>query len=193
MKVEHRYHNLLWVGEKWYGVKASFQEKALRFLCWFWILCQWPVDNYAIFFFPSLQNTELSGDSSVVKNELGIKTLATWWKELTRLKGPWCWERLRAGEEGDNRGWDRGIASLTQWTWIWVNSWSWWWTGRPGVLRSRESQRVGHNWVTELSWTESRTHENTLVYFKTVILSCLLLGGDLSWIFSMRTFQNFWR
>ena len=43
------------------------------------------------------------------------------------------------------------MASLTQWTWVWVNSGSWWWTGRPGVLQSMESQRVGHYWATELT------------------------------------------
>ena len=58
-------------------------------------------------------------------------TLATWCKELTHLKRPWCWERLRAGGEGGNRRWDGWMASLTQRTWIWVNSGSWWWTGRP--------------------------------------------------------------
>ena len=53
--------------------------------------------------------------------------------ELTHLKRPWCWERLRAGGKGDDRGWDGWMASLTRWTWVWVNSGSWWWTGRPGV------------------------------------------------------------
>ena len=76
-------------------------------------------------------------------------TLATWCKELTHLKKPWCWERLRAGGEGDDRGWDGWMASPTQWTWVWVNSGSWWWTGRPGVLQSMGSQSVGHDWVIE--------------------------------------------
>jgi len=58
---------------------------------------------------------------------------------------------LRAGGEGDNRGWDGWMLSLTQWTWVWVDSGSWWWMGRPGVLRFMGSQRVGHNWVTELT------------------------------------------
>ena len=62
------------------------------------------------------------------------------------------WERFRAGGEGDNRGWDGWMASPTQWTWVWVNSGSWWWPGRPGVLRFMGSQRVGHDWVTELDW-----------------------------------------
>ena len=61
-------------------------------------------------------------------------TLATWFKELTPWKRPWCWKRLKAGGEGDKRGWDGWMASLTQWTWVWVSSGSWWWTGKPGVL-----------------------------------------------------------
>ena len=68
------------------------------------------------------------------------------------LEKTWCWERLRAGGEGDNRGWDDWMASLTQWTWVKVNSGSWWWTGRPGVLQSMGSQSVGHYWTTELTW-----------------------------------------
>ena len=78
-------------------------------------------------------------------------TLATWCEELTHLKRPWCWERLRAGGEGDDRRWDGWMTSPTQWTWVLVNSGSWWWTGRPGVLRSMRSQRVGHDWATELN------------------------------------------
>ena len=68
------------------------------------------------------------------------------------LKRLWCWERLRAGGEGNDRGWDGWIASRTQWTWVWVNFGSWWWTGRPGVLWFMGSQRVGHNWAAELNW-----------------------------------------
>jgi len=55
--------------------------------------------------------------------------------------------------EGDDRGWDGWMASLTRWTWVWVNSGIWWWTGRPGVLRFMGQRRVGHNWATELNWT----------------------------------------
>ena len=64
------------------------------------------------------------------------------------------WERLRAGGEGDNRGWDGWMALPTRWTWVWVDSGSWWWMGRPGMLRFMVSQRVGHDWVTELNWTQ---------------------------------------
>ena len=83
-------------------------------------------------------------------------TLATWCKDLTHLKRPWCWERLRAGGEGDDRGWDGWMASRTQWTWVWVDSGSWWWTGRPGVL-----QFMGSQSRTRLSdWTETYLKNN---------------------------------
>ena len=74
------------------------------------------------------------------------------WEELIHWKSLWCWEGLRAGGEWDDRGWDGWMASLIRWTWVWVNSGSWWWTGRPGVLRIMGSQRVGHDWATELNW-----------------------------------------
>ena len=66
----------------------------------------------------------------------------------------WCWEGLGAGGKGDDRGWDGWMASLTLWTWVWVNSRSWWWTGRPGMLQFMGLQRVGHDWVTKMKWTE---------------------------------------
>ena len=63
---------------------------------------------------------------------------------------------LKAGGEGDDKGWDGLMASPTQWTWIWVDSRSWWWTGKPGLLWFIGSQRVGHDWATELNWTDVR-------------------------------------
>ena len=91
-------------------------------------------------------------------------SLATWCEELTHWKRPWCWERLRAGGEGDNRGWDGWTASPTQWTWVWVDSGSWWWTRKPGVLWFMGSQRVGHDWATELNW-EYLTWGTFTIYF----------------------------
>ena len=79
-----------------------------------------------------------------------FNTLATRCEELTHLKRPWCWGRLKAREDGDDRGWDGWMASPDQWTWVWVNC-SWWWTEKPGVLQSMGSQRVGHDWATELN------------------------------------------
>ena len=77
-------------------------------------------------------------------------TLATSCEVLTHWKRPWCWEGLRAGGEGDDRGWDGWMASPTWWTWVWVNSGSWWWTGRPGVLQFMGSQ----SWTRLSDWTE---------------------------------------
>ena len=84
-------------------------------------------------------------------------------------------ERLRAGGEGDDRGWDGWMASPTRWTWVWVHSGSWWWTGRPDVLWSMGSQRVGHHWVTELSWAElmaGTANETTHKTWTSSNLSC---------------------
>jgi len=78
-------------------------------------------------------------------------TLATLFEELTHWKRLWCWEGLGAGVEGDDRGWDGWMASLTWWTWVWVNSGSWWWTGRPGML-----QFMGLDTTERLNWTELR-------------------------------------
>ena len=75
--------------------------------------------------------------------------LAIWWKQTTHWKNPRCWERLRTEWEEGIRGWDGWMALLMQWTWTWANSGRWWGTGRPGVLQSMGSQRVGHDWVTE--------------------------------------------
>ena len=79
--------------------------------------------------------------------------LATSCKMLTHWKSLWCWEVLGAGGEADDRGWDSWMASPTQLMWVWANSGNWWWTGRPGMLWFIGSQRVRHDWVTELNWT----------------------------------------
>ena len=79
-------------------------------------------------------------------------TLATWCEKLTHWERPWYWKRMKVGGEGDDRRWDGWMASLTWWTWVWASSGSWWWTGKPGVLQSMGSQRVRHDWVTELNW-----------------------------------------
>ena len=76
-------------------------------------------------------------------------TLATWCKELSHWKRPWCWERLKVGVEGDDRGWDGWMASPTQQIRVGASSCRWWKKGKPGVLKSIVLQRVGHNWVTE--------------------------------------------
>ena len=92
------------------------------------------------------------------KNDVKAETPVLWpphTEELTHWKRLWCWEGLGTGGERDDRGWDGWMASPTRWTWVWVNSGGWWWTGRPGALWSMGSQRVGHDWVTELDWNNT--------------------------------------
>ena len=86
-------------------------------------------------------------------------TLDTWCEELSHLKRPRCWERLKARGEGDDRGWDGWMASPNRWIWVWVNSRTWRWTGWPGVLQSMGLQRVGHVWATELNWLTEESEQ----------------------------------
>ena len=88
----------------------------------------------------------------VLMLKLKLQYLGHLMQRSDSLKRPWCWETLKVGGEGDNRRWDGWMASPTWWTWVWVNSRSWWWTGKPGMLQSMGSQRVGHDWATELNW-----------------------------------------
>ena len=120
-------------------------------------------------------------DAEAVSN-----TLATWCKELTHLKKPWCWERLRAGGEGDDRGGNGWMASPTWWTWVWASCRNWWRTGKPGMLQSIELQRVGHAWVTELQYCLnaafqlSNFKKNTVPYPKEVFFSVCISKPKLN-------------
>ena len=86
-------------------------------------------------------------------------TLATWCENPTHWKRPWCWDRLKLGGEGDDRGWDGWMATPTRWTWVWAGSGCWWWIGKSGVLQSMGSQEVWHDWV---NWTELNKQESIL-------------------------------
>ena len=102
-------------------------------------------------------------------------TFTDWCKEVTHWKISWCWERLKAGGEGDNRGWNGWLASPTRWTWVWASSRSWLWSGRPGMLQSMESQTVWHYQATELNWTDRRlTHISTITFLFTMTLITLI-------------------
>ena len=94
----------------------------------------------------------------------------------------WCWEKLRAEGEVDYRGWDSWMASPTQWTWVRVDSRSWWWTGRPGMLWFMESQRVGHDWKTELTLSKVQSFYS-LVYATSVPQNRILFKRNfcISW------------
>ena len=103
-------------------------------------------------------------------------TLAISWEELTHWKRSLCWEGLRAGGEGDDRGWDGWMASPIRWTWVWVNSGSWWWTERPGVLQLMGSQIVGHDWATELNWITAAAAAAKLLQSRLTL--CDPIGGS---------------
>ena len=106
-----------------------------------------------------IQPVHPKGDQSWVfigRTDVEAETPIFWPLHVKRThwKRPWCWEGLGAGGEGDDRRWDGLMASLTWWTWVWVNSESWWCTGRPGMVRFMGLQRVGHDWATEINWTQ---------------------------------------
>ena len=122
---------------------------------WTWLFIA--VLNFSTFLFDSLSSLSFCRNKTqllvVFRGHqpwyiASSKDIYSHWKRL------WCWEGLGAGGEGDNRGWDGQMASLTRWKWVWLNFRSWWWTGRPGVLRFMGLRRVGHDWATELNWTE---------------------------------------
>ena len=139
--------------ESWTIKKAEGRIDALELWCWRRLLrVPWTSRRFNLSILK-----EISPGCSLVDWcwSWNSSTLATWCEELTYLKRSWCWERLRAGGEGDDRGWDGWMASPTQWTCVWVHSGSWWWTGRPGVLLFMGLRRVGHDWATELNWLHS--------------------------------------
>ena len=107
--------------------------------------------------------------------KLKLQYFATSCQELPHWKRLWCWEGLWARGEGDDRGWDGWMASLTRWTWVSVNSGSWWWTGRPGMLRFMGSRRVGHDWATDLIWSD---------------LICLFVIESLIVLYQQTIFKN---
>ena len=138
-------HVLMWE----LGYKESWSQKNW---CFWTVVLEKTLERS--FDCKEIQPVHPKGDQSFIGRtdvEAETRILATWCEELTHWKRPWCCERLRAGGEGDDRGWDGWMASLTQWTWVWVNCGNWWWTRRPGVLPFMGSKRVRHDWATELN------------------------------------------
>ena len=119
--------------ESWAIKKAEHQRiDAFELWCWRLLRVPWTVRR------PIQSILKISSEYWLkgLMLKLKFQYLATWWEKLTHLKRPWCWERLKAEGEGDDRGWDGWMASLTQWTWVYVSSRSWWWTEKPGMLQS---------------------------------------------------------
>ena len=138
--------------ESW-TVKKAERQRIDAFELWCWRRLLRPLD------YKEIQQVHPKGDQSWVftgRTAAEAETLVLWPPRVKSWligKDPDAWKGLGAGGEGDDRGWDGWMASLTRWTWVWVNFGSWWWTGRPGVLWFMGSQRVRHNWSTELNWT----------------------------------------
>ena len=140
--------------ESWTVKKAEHQRiDAFELWCWRILLrVPWTCKE--------IQPVHPKGNQSWIfigRTDVEAKTPILWppdAKSWLIWKDPDAGKDWRQEEKGTRRqdGW---MASLTQWTWVWVNSGSWWWTGRPGMLRFRGSQRVGHDWMTELNWTDS--------------------------------------
>ena len=144
--------------ESWTTKKAEYwRTDAFELWCWqrlLWVLWTAWKSNQSI---PEEINLDYSLEGLVPM--LKFNTLATWCAEPTHWKRPWFWERWRAWGEGEDRGWDGRMASLTRWTWVWVNSGNWWWTGRPGghsPWGHKESDTT--EW---LNWTEPRKYSFT--------------------------------
>ena len=93
--------------------------------------------------------------------------------------------KIEGGRRRDDRGWDGWMSSPTQWTWVWVNSGSWWWRGRPGML-FMGSQRVRHDWATELNWTEKTYILNVTAFF------FFFKSKSLGWSFFLRIIRKKW-
>ena len=133
-------------------------------------------------------------------------TLATWCKELTDWKRPWCWERLKAGWEGDDGGWDGWMASPAQWTWIWASSRRWWRTGKPGMLQSVGSQKFRQDLVTERQPQREKSSAWMYIVCRLLVLSYFLARcikiSSIDWLelknrriiyFLAPLYQSLWR
>ena len=143
-------HLVMYACESWTTKKAELQRiDAFELQCWRRLLrVPWTAKRSNQSIWKEI-NPECSLEGLMLK--LKLQYLATC-EELTHLKRPWCWGRLKLGGQRVHTGWDGWMVSVTRWTWVWVISGSLWWTGRPGVLQSMRSRRVWHDWATELNW-----------------------------------------
>ena len=139
--------------ESWTVKRAEHQRiNAFELCCWRRLLrVPWTArrSNQSI-----LKEISLECSLEGMMLKLKLQYFGPLMRRVDSLVKTLIWEGLGAGGEGDDRGWDGWMASPTRLTWIWVNSGRWWWTGRPGVLQFMGLQRVGHDWATELNWTD---------------------------------------
>ena len=134
--------------ESW-TIKKAECRRTDAFVLWCWRTLESLLDCKEIKpVNPKGINPEYSLEGLMLK--LKLQYFGCLMRRTYSFERPWFCERFKEGGEGDNRGWDGWMASLTQWSWIWMSSGRCWRTGKPGVLQSMGSQRVGHNQATEL-------------------------------------------
>ena len=143
--------------------------------------CDVGEDSWALLDYKDIKPVHPKGNQSWVfigrtDAELKLQYFGRLIKKLTPWKRPWCWKRLKAGGEGDDRGWDGWMASLTQWTWVWACSGSWWWTGKPGMLQFMGLHRIRHDWATELTWIDEFINKWKHESFLLLKVYCIHLG-----------------
>ena len=147
--------------ESW-SIKKSECRRIAAFELWYWRRClrvPWTARRSNKFILKTI-SPECSLEGLMLK--LKLQNFGHLIRRTFHWKIAWCWERLKVGGEEANREWHGLMSSPTQWTWVWVNPGSWWRTGRPGMLQSMGSQRVGNNWVIELNSTVECSFNNYL-------------------------------
>ena len=166
------------------GLKKTKQKKGNGFFSsyvWMWELFykdSWALKNWCFWTVGLEKTLENPLDSKEIKpgnpkgnqswifiarTDVEVETLILWLPdELTPWKRPWCWERLKAGGEGEDKGWDGWMVSPTQWTLAWVSSRNWWWTGKPGMLQSMGSRRV-NTMSDSVNWTDKLRIEDVFL------------------------------
>ena len=154
MKLNYVFPVVMYGCESWTIKKVEhWRIDAFELWCWRrWLRVSWTARTFNQSILREI-SPEYSSEGPMPK--LKLQYFGHLMQRTDSLEKTRCWERLKVWGEGDDRGWDGWMKSQTQWMWVWVNSGSWWWTGRPGMLQSMGSQRVGQDWVTELNWTES--------------------------------------
>ena len=164
--------------ESWTVKKAECRRRIDAFELWCWrrlLRVPWTVrrSNQSIL-------KEISPGCSLEGMMLKLRYFGHLMRTVDSLEKTLILGGIGAGGEGDDRGWDGWMASPTPWTWVWVNSGSWWWKGKPGVLQFMGSQRVRHNWATDVNFRSRKTktyvktnyHWRHLERFQSTITQC---------------------
>ena len=179
--------------EGWTMKKAEhWRNDAFELWCWrkFWRV-PWPARRWNQSILKGI-SPEYSLEGLMLKLKLQYFGHLMWSTDSWRR--PWCWERLRAGGEGDDRGWDGWMESLTRWTWVWASSRNWWWTGKPGVLLSMGLERVRwlRDWA-ELNWGSTQIDSNGNFWGLALLKEkkIILYWGIPDYLISKQCFDNF--